>query len=199
MNTEYLMFGGNGLHWINILIALALLWAIFHLFAGIFISRKDRKTGMSDKSFATKNHTARYKAAGLSENDITIFRDTMSEAKKNILAWENNMKKNEDLEMVESVTKGLESAKSTFKYIVSNPNQLTKQNDFLYKDLPNMVKLTEKYLEMKAQSVKFDQAKRDMDETLLLIKTLSGQIAKNYHEILMEDVKIIKNEVNYGE
>ena len=49
---------------------------------------------------------------------------------------------------MESVTGGLEASKLLFKHIVQNPTQLTKQNDFLYKDLPNMVKLTEKYLEM---------------------------------------------------
>ena len=120
-----------------------------------------------------------------------------SEAKSNIENWEKNTKKNDDLQVVESVTGGLEASKLTFKYIVQNPQELTKQNEFLYKDLPNMVKLTDKFLEMKKQSLHSDEISRDLDETLLLIKTLAERISKNYHEILMDDVNVIKHEVKF--
>ncbi len=75
--------------------------------------------------------------------------------------------------------------------------ELTKQNEFLYKDLPNMVKLSEKFIEMKKQSVRTEEINRDLDETLLLIKTLSHSISKNYHEILMDDVNVIKHQVDF--
>ena len=60
-----------------------------------------------------------------------------------------------------------------------------------------MVKLTEKYLDMKKQAVRTEEIKRDLDETLLLIKTLSHSISKNYHEILMDDVNVIKQQVDF--
>ncbi len=107
------------------------------------------------------------------------------------------MKKEDDLQVVESVTGGLDASKHTFKYIVQNPQELTKQNEFLYKDLPNMVKLSEKFIEMKKQSVRTEDINRDLDETLLLIKTLSNSISKNYHEILMDDVNVIKHQVDF--
>ncbi len=153
--------------------------------------------GYKDKTMNLKDNIERYHEAGLSDNDIKIFRENLAEAKKNIETWENQLKKNDDLQVVESVTGGLEASKHTFKYIVQNPQELTKQNEFLYKDLPNMVKLTEKYIEMKKQAVKTEEIQRDLDETLLLIKTLSGNISKNYHEILMDDVNIIKHEVKF--
>ncbi len=83
----------------------------------------------------------------------------MSEAKENIKTWEKLLKKEDDLQVVESVTGGLEASKQTFKYIVQNPQELTKQNEFLYKDLPNMVKLSEKFIEMKKQSVRTEEIK----------------------------------------
>ena len=107
------------------------------------------------------------------------------------------LKKEDDLQVVESVTGGLEASKQTFKYIVQNPQELTKQNEFLYKDLPNIVKLSEKFIEMKKQSVRTEEINRDLDETLLLIKTLSHSISKNYHEILMDDVNVIKHQVDF--
>ena len=50
---------------------------------------------------------------------------------------------------------------------------------------------------MQKQSVKSEEVSRDMDETLLLIKTLAMNISKNYHEILMDDVNVIKHEVKF--
>ena len=50
---------------------------------------------------------------------------------------------------------------------------------------------------MKKQSVRTEDINRDLDETLLLIKTLSNSISKNYHEILMDDVNVIKHQVDF--
>ena len=174
-----------------ILLLLVALWLIS------LMRNKSNKKNKAVKKPPRKENIQRYQEAGLSESDIEIFRETLADAKENIEKWEANTKKNDELEVVESVTGGLEASKLLFKYIVQNPTQLTKQNDFLYKDLPNMVKLTEKYLEMQKQSVKSEDVSRDMDETLLLIKTLAMNISKNYHEILMDDVNVIKHEVKF--
>ncbi|MFD2254259.1 5-bromo-4-chloroindolyl phosphate hydrolysis family protein [Lactococcus formosensis] len=188
--TGMMMGGMHGFIQI-ILILLVALWLIS------LMKNKSNKKNKTAKKPPRKENIQRYQEAGLSESDIEIFRDTLADAKENIEKWETNTKKNDELEVVESVTGGLEASKLLFKHIVQNPTQLTKQNDFLYKDLPNMVKLTEKYLEMQKQSVKSEEVSRDMDETLLLIKTLAMNISKNYHEILMDDVNVIKHEVKF--
>ncbi len=188
--TEMMMGGMHGFIRI-ILLLLVALWLIS------LMRNKSNKKNKAVKKPPRKENIQRYQEAGLSESDIEIFRETLADAKENIEKWEANTKKNDELEVVESVTGGLEASKLLFKYIVQNPTQLTKQNDFLYKDLPNMVKLTEKYLEMQKQSVKSEDVSRDMDETLLLIKTLAMNISKNYHEILMDDVNVIKHEVKF--
>lgn len=175
----------------TVLILLVAIWLIS------LLRRRAIKKNKMTKKPVRKENIQRYQEAGLSDSDIEIFRDTLADAKENIEIWEANIKKNDELDVVESVTGGLESSKLLFKHIVQNPTQLTRQNDFLYKDLPNMVKLTEKYLEMEKQSVKSQDVSRDMDETLLLIRTLSANISKNYHEILMDDVNIIKHEVKF--
>ncbi len=193
--------GVSGGRWgfVTTILGLIFVFLLIKLVFGIFFMSKNRREegGYKDKTMNLKDNIERYHEAGLSDNDIKIFRENLAEAKKNIETWENQLKKNDDLQVVESVTGGLEASKHTFKYIVQNPQELTKQNEFLYKDLPNMVKLTEKYIEMKKQAVKTEEIQRDLDETLLLIKTLSGNISKNYHEILMDDVNIIKHEVKF--
>lgn len=191
MHMTGMMMGGMHGFIRTIIILLVALWLIS------LMRNKTNKKNKTAKKPPRKENIQRYQEAGLSESDIEIFRDTLADAKENIEKWEANTKKNEELEVVESVTGGFEASKLLFKHIVQNPTQLTKQNDFLYKDLPNMVKLTEKYLEMQKQSVKSEEVSRDMDETLLLIKTLATNISKNYHEILMDDVNVIKHEVKF--
>ncbi|WP_276871638.1 5-bromo-4-chloroindolyl phosphate hydrolysis family protein [Lactococcus taiwanensis] len=195
-----MMTGGD--HWgiVNMIFGLVLFFLVIKMIIGIGFMQKnkrDDKGSYKDKTMNLKGNIERYHEAGLSDSDIKIFRENLAEAKDNIETWEAKIKKDDDLQVVESVTGGLDASKQTFKYIVQHPQELTKQNDFLYKDLPNMVKLTEKYLDMKKQAVRTEEIKRDLDETLLLIKTLSHSISKNYHEILMDDVNVIKQQVDF--
>lgn len=195
-----MMTGGD--HWgiVNMIFGLVLFFLVIKMIIGIGFMQKnkrDDKGSYKDKTMNLKGNIERYHEAGLSDSDIKIFRENLAEAKDSIETWEAKIKKDDDLQVVESVTGGLDASKQTFKYIVQHPQELTKQNDFLYKDLPNMVKLTEKYLDMKRQAVRTEEIKRDLDETLLLIKTLSHSISKNYHEILMDDVNVIKQQVDF--
>lgn len=195
-----MMTGGD--HWgiVNMIFGLVLFFLVIKMIIGIGFMQKnkrDDKGRYKDKTMNLKGNIERYHEAGLSDSDIKIFRENLAEAKDSIETWEAKIKKDDDLQVVESVTGGLDASKQTFKYIVQHPQELTKQNDFLYKDLPNMVKLTEKYLDMKKQAVRTEEIKRDLDETLLLIKTLSHSISKNYHEILMDDVNVIKQQVDF--
>ncbi len=203
MPVNYMMVDGMSrghLGFFNFILIFILAFFVIKVIVGVSLSRSSRQNdgeNYRDKAANLKVNMERYRESGLSDSDIKIFRENLAEAKTNIETWEKNMKKNDDLQVVESVTGGLESSKLTFKYIVQNPQELTKQSEFLYKDLPNMVKLSDKFLEMKKQSVKTDDISRDLDETLLLIKTLSTNISKNYHDILMDDVNVIKHEVNF--
>lgn len=144
MNHQDMMFGYGHLGIVNVIFGLVLFFLIIKMIIGISFMRKnpdEREEGYKDKGMSKKENIERYHEAGLSDTDIKIFRENLSEAKENIKTWEKLLKKEDDLQVVESVTGGLEASKQTFKYIVQNPQELTKQNEFLYKDLPNMVKL----------------------------------------------------------
>ena len=200
MMMHHFMFGGGRLGFVNMVFGLILFFLVVKMIIGIFYMRKNRdedRTAYKDKGMTTKDKLARYHEAGLSDSDIKIFRENLAEAKENIETWQANLRKEDDLQVVESVTGGLDAAKQTFKHIVQHPQELTKQNDFLYKHLPNMVKLTEKYVEMKKQTVRTEEMQRDLDETLLLVKTLSAKLSKKYHDILMDDVNVIKHQVDF--
>ncbi|EQC90057.1 5-bromo-4-chloroindolyl phosphate hydrolysis protein, partial [Lactococcus cremoris subsp. cremoris TIFN7] len=175
MNHHGMMFGYGHLGIVNVIFGLVLFFLIIKMIIGISFMRKnstEKEERYQDKGMSKKENIERYHEAGLSDTDIKIFRENLSEAKENIKTWEKLLKKEDDLQVVESVTGGLDASKHTFKYIVQNPQELTKQNEFLYKYLPNMVKLSEKFIEMKKQSVRTEDINRDLDETLLLIKNI---------------------------
>src|SRR5699024_9656970 len=118
--TGMMMGGMHGFIQI-ILILLVALWLIS------LMKNKSNKKNKTAKKPPRKENIQRYQEAGISESDIEIFRDTLADAKENIEKWETNTKKNDELEVVESVTGGLEASKLLFKHIVQNPTQLTKQ------------------------------------------------------------------------
>ena len=154
MNHQDMMFGYGHLGIVNVIFGLVLFFLIIKMIIGISFMRKnpdEREEGYKDKGMSKKENIERYHEAGLSDTDIKIFRENLSEAKENIKTWEKLLKKEDDLQVVESVTGGLRT----------------------------------------------EEINRDLDETLLLIKTLSHSISKNYHEILMDDVNVIKHQVDF--
>lgn len=198
MNNQAFMMGHRQIVWAHnghltlqagIAVALSVIFLILliKIIVGISILHHHRRNEMK-----VKDRTADYKAVGLSDNDIVIFRETLKEAKQNIEKWEAASKKYTDISVIEDVTGGLSAAKKTFQYIVKNPREATRQGDFLYKQLPNIVKLTETFDALKKESASSD---KDEAETLLLMKTLSANIANGYHLLLMKDIEIIGKEI----
>ena len=191
MIMMYMMGTHVGL--IGMAVSILVLILLIKLLVGLSLIHKQHQE--KNPTTKLKKNIKNYRDSGLSDSDIKLFRETMGEAKRQIELWSKANQSKTDLSVIEDVTGGLASAKKTFQFIVQNPQELTKQSDFLYKDLPNIVKLIESYDKLKAEPVKNE---RDLSETLLLLKTLSAQVAENYHEILMKDVKIIGEEVQNG-
>jgi 5-bromo-4-chloroindolyl phosphate hydrolysis protein len=168
---------------------------LFFYFIGKILVKSIRKltTGVKKevpKVQKSKDITASYKEAGLNDNDIKIFRDVMGNTRDNIIAWDKHVKANQDLQLIEEVTTGLESSKKMFKYIVNHPQELNLNQSFLYNDLPAMRKLTGKYLDL-AGTRESDAHK----EALSTIKALSEKIAKCYQSTLVDDIKEIRSEI----
>ena len=68
-------------------------------------------------------------------------------------------------------------------------------HDFLYKQLPTMVELTETYDDVKSVD-KLDQNLKI--ESQKVIRKLSEKIAKTYELEISDDIENIKNEVENG-
>lgn len=147
--------------------------------------KKSKKTNLMDT----------YHEKGLSDQDITIFRGTMKEAKAQIKAWETAVKQDSELQIIENVTGGLKSAKKLFQLIVKHPKMALTNHNFLYKQLPTMVDLTETYDNVKS----VDKLNQELKiESQKVIRQLSEKIAKTYELELSDDIEKIKDEVENG-
>ena len=136
-----------------------------------------------------------YHKAGLSDQDIVIFRQTMQDAKDQIKQWEIAVKEDAALQVIERVTGGLDSAKKLFQLIVKRPKIALSNNDFLYKQLPTMLDLIETYQNIKAVD-KLDEAL--LVDSQKVIRALSEKIAGLYTLTVSDDIETIKNEVENG-
>ena len=115
-----------------------------------------------------------YHKAGLSDQDIVIFRQTMQDAKNQIKQWEIAVKEDAALQVIEQVTGGLDSAKKLFQLIVKRPKIALSNNEFLYKHLALLV------------------------DSQKVIRVLSEKVAGLYALTVSDDIETIKNEVENG-
>lgn len=160
----------------------------------LFLDKKENNNKLNNNIKKSKtNKIQHYKEKGLDDKDIDIFRDTMKEARDNIKYWNSQLPTHEKLEVIEEQTAGLESSKKIFQAIVEEPAEMTKENDFLYKDLPNMVTLVKKYGELIEVRPETQEVKMELAERLYYITKLSERITKNYQAMLIDDVDEIKH------
>lgn len=158
-------------------------------------NENDNKSNNKNKTNKIKktNKIQHYKDKGLGDKDIDIFRDTMKEARDNIKYWDSQLTKHEKLGIIEEQTGGLISSKKIFQAIVEEPAEMTNENDFLYKDLPNMVTLVKKYGELTEVRPETQEVKMELAERLYYITKLSELITKNYQAMVIDDVDEIKH------
>ena len=155
---------------------------------------KEAKQKINKKSTprAKNSKLQHYKEKGLNDKDIEVFRATMKTTRDNIMYWESQVDKYEKLMVIEEQTHGLNSSKMIFQKIVQEPSEMNKESEFLYRDLPNMVTLIKKYIELNAVKSNSEEVKLELVERLHYIMKLSERITKNYTDMLIDDVNDLK-------
>lgn len=70
----------------------------------------------------------------LSSRDLKLFKETMKEAKEQILAADGSFSRDE--EDGSSTEFAIKACKEIFKYLMDNPKEIISYGDFLYRSLP---------------------------------------------------------------
>lgn len=156
------------------------------------------KKPTADKSLPTltKTKEEHYEKLGMSDTEIAFFRDTMNASKEQIFKLQENMSKSTKLKAIDLRNDTLRVSKALFKELVKDPNKLHSANHFLYTHLPNLVDLTEKYLEIDNHEIKSKQAYDKLEESAQIIDQVSKLIKKDYEQFVSDDIEDLDVEIS---
>lgn len=205
----------NGKRIINILVVLAgiliLTWGIdvgvsivplllivaggLLIYFGLFGSNgsKEVKAAMPLLSKEKESH---YLATGMSPSEIEFFRDTMNTAKTQINQLQQNITCNAKLKTIDLRHDTLRASKALFKELVKEPNKLHSASHFLYTHLPNMVDLTNKYIEINNHEIKNKETYEKLEESAQIIDQMASLISQDYQQFVADDLDDIDVELS---
>lgn len=162
---------------------------------GIFGSgkKKSAKNEMPDLSDELESH---YTKSGMTPSEITFFRQTMNQTKVEIEQLQQNMQQTAKLKAVDLRHDTVKAAKALFKALVKEPNRLHEASQFLYTHLPNLVDLTNKYIEINDHEIKNKQTYEKLEESSQIIDQLAHLIAQDYQQFVFEDLDDLDVEIS---
>lgn len=159
--------------------------ALFLLFA--FRSRKKAAHSQEIPALSKKREAA-YLASGMTAREIEIFRETLFQTKQQIDRLQKNIQDNAKLKAIDLRHDTLKAAKALFKELVKEPIRLHDASHFLYTHLPNMVDLTNKYIEINQHEVKSHETYEKMEESVQIIDQLAALITSDYQNFVSDDL-----------
>lgn len=166
--------------------------------AGLLYAR-NKKSQKNKRSVSLKKVSpekeAFYKSKGLSKEDIQLFRETMQNAKTQIIQIEKNMSNTGKLKAIEHRNNTTHLSKSLFKEIIKEPNRLHEVDQFLYVHLPSLADLTNKYVEIDNHEKKSRATYDILDKSAETIDEMCQQIAEDYVKFKSNDIEDLDLEV----
>lgn len=144
----------------------------------------------------TKTKEEHYAAIGMTDQEIDFFRNTMNTTKKQIIQLQENMNVSAKLSAVDLRNDTLRVSKALFKELVKEPKKLHLANHFLYTHLPNLVDLTDKYLEINDHEIKNKQTYEKLEESVQIIDQVSSLIKKDYEQFVADDLENMDVEIS---
>ncbi len=175
------------------ILSLSLVIAIYWLFKAV-ASKNKEKTNLVPN--LTKEKEEHYAEFGMTAQEIDFFRDTMSQAKQNIATLESNMEQVAKLKAINLRYDTLKISKAMFKELVKEPNKLHQSDRFLYNHLPNLVELTNKYVEISNHELKNKNTFDVLNQSAIAIEEVSQLIGKDYVNLVSDDLDDLDVEIS---
>ncbi|MEG1503657.1 5-bromo-4-chloroindolyl phosphate hydrolysis family protein [Enterococcus sp. 22-H-5-01] len=166
-------------------------WLIYRGFKGRKIQPQKEEL-----PFLTKEKEAYYKQVGMSEREIELFRETMNLSKQQILKLQQNIQKNAKLKAIDLRHDTLKASKALFKELVKEPTRLPEASQFLYTHLPNIVDLTDNYVEINDHEVKSKEVYGKLEESAQIIDQMADLIVKDYQQFVADDLEDMDIEIS---
>lgn len=144
----------------------------------------------------SKKLAAHYEAAGLSDSEIDMFRETMATASKNIHHLENTVQNVLELQDIMAENDTMNIIHAYFKAIVDEPKRMTEAAPFLYEQLPNMADLTHKYAVINGHEVKTEDTYLVLSQAKDALRKLASTIKDEYTDFVRSDIDDLDTTVN---
>lgn len=173
----------NGYSLITLLLIVGTVFIIWGLFGSS--KKKKRPAEIPDLS---KELEAHYEESGMTPNEITFFRQTMNQTKTEISQLQQNMQQTAKLKSIDLRHDTVKAAKALFKELVKEPHRLHEASQFLYTHLPNLIDLTNKYIEINDHEIKNKQTYAKLEESAVIIDQLASLISQDYQKFVSDDL-----------
>lgn len=167
----------------------------FGLYSKYMREQKPEKKNKKNLQPVSKEREQFYLSKGLSEEDITFFRETMNNAKEQILQIEENINQAGKLKAIANRNNTLNLIKVLFKDIVNEPDRLHEVDQFLYVHLPSLAELTSKYVQINQHQAKSKQTFDVLEKSAQTIDEMCQQISEDYVSFRSTDISDLANEV----
>lgn len=169
------------------LITLLLVVGTVFIIWGLFGSSKKKKRPAEIPDLS-KELEAHYEESGMTPSEITFFRQTMNQTKTEISQLQQNMQQTAKLKSIDLRHDTVKAAKALFKELVKEPHRLHEASQFLYTHLPNLIDLTNKYIEINDHEIKNKQTYARLEESAVIIDQLASLIAQDYQKFVSDDL-----------
>ncbi|WP_426288254.1 5-bromo-4-chloroindolyl phosphate hydrolysis family protein [Enterococcus durans] len=169
------------------LITLLLVVGTVFIIWGLFGSSKKKKRPAEIPDLS-KELEAHYEESGMTPSEITFFRQTMNQTKTEISQLQQNMQQTAKLKSIDLRHNTVKAAKALFKELVKEPHRLHEASQFLYTHLPNLIDLTNKYIEINDHEIKNKQTYAKLEESAVIIDQLASLIAQDYQKFVSDDL-----------
>lgn len=179
---------------LNLFLVSLLLTVVFALYFSFNNWRSKPKKNSFPK--LSKAKLQYYYALDMTDSEIELFRETMYQAKLQIEQLQKNILNNSKLKALDLRRDCLKVSKALFKEIVKNPKRLSDASHFLYTHLPNLVDLTNKYIEINQHEIKNKEAYDKLEEGIQVIDQLALLIVKDYQNFVADDLEDLDLEIN---
>ncbi|GAA3011014.1 5-bromo-4-chloroindolyl phosphate hydrolysis family protein [Tetragenococcus solitarius] len=157
---------------------------------------KPQNAHKSELPALSKKREQSYVNAGMSDSEIDMFRQTMNQTKKQIIHLQATMNQSGKLRAVDLRHDTIKAAKALFKEIVASPKRMPEANHFLYTHLPNLVDLTDKFVEINEHEIKNRDTYEKIEESIQIIDQMAALIAIDYQKFVADDLDDLDVEIS---
>src|SRR5699024_7776907 len=154
----------------------------------LFHKLTNRSTSSKKVPKLTRDKERFYLSKGLSNEDITFFRETMMTTRDQIYTLEKMMADSSKLKAIEKRNNTIEISKAMFNDIVKEPERLHEVNQLLYEHLPSLNDLVEKYTAIENHKAKSKATYDILNKSANTIDQLCDQVTKDYLKFKKTDV-----------